>query len=296
MASLRDIRKRIRSVKNTQKITRAMKLVSAAKLRRAQQAIVAARPYAGALQQLIARIAQRSDGQEAKHPLLDQREQHHRVMIVVLTSDRGMCGAFNSSVIRRTSTFIAENQTRFDVVELGTIGRRGRDFFKKRPTPLRREYSNVFDNLSYATARQIANELTQEFLEKELDAVYFVYNEFKSAITQEVRVEQLLPIAADVSVHPDAVQPTVELDYVYEPDAKSVLEELLPQYLTTQVWRALLESQASEHGARMSAMENATKNASDMISALTLVYNRARQASITKELMEIISGAEAQKG
>jgi F-type H+-transporting ATPase subunit gamma len=289
MASLRDIRKRIRSTKNTQKITRAMKLVSAAKLRRAQQAIVSARPYAVSLHNVITRIAKRSEKSEGLHPLLDKREQQKRVMVVVLTSDRGMCGAFNANAIRRTSAFLKDNATKFEVIELGTIGRRGRDFFKKRGAGVRREYANIFDNLNYGTAKKIAAELTEEYLSKDLDAVYFVYNEFKSAITQQIVVEQLLPIQPATDVAGD-------LDYRYEPNAQDVLGEVLPQYLATQVWRALLESQASEHGARMSAMENATKNASEMISRYTLAYNRARQAAITKELMEIISGAEAQKG
>jgi len=272
-----------------------MKLVSAAKLRRAQQAIVSARPYAVSLHQLISKIAQRSGAVEGLHPLLDKREQQSKVMVIVLTSDRGMCGGFNANAIRRTTLFLRDNQATFESMELGTIGRRGRDFFRRRNAVIRHEYANIFDGLSFSTAKRIADEISEEYLKGELDAVYFIYNEFKSAMTQEVIVEQLLPIVAAPS-DSNAANVASEIDYVYEPDAKSVLAELLPQYLTTQVWRALLESQASEHGARMSAMENATKNASEMIASLTLVYNRARQAAITTELMEIISGSEAQKG
>jgi F-type H+-transporting ATPase subunit gamma len=309
MASLRDIRKRIRSVKSTQKITRAMKLVSASKLRRAQQAIVAARPYAVAMHDMISRIAQKSE-QDSLHPLLDKRPEQKKVMVVVLTSDRGMCGAFNSNAIKKANNYIKELKAGWDAtgglkasppaqaelasaeacsVELGSVGRRGRDFFKKRGFTIRREYSNIYDGLNFAVAQKIANEIRDEYLNKDLDAVYFVYNEFKSAVSQQVVVEQLLPIQP-------ATDDAGGSDYEYEPTPGAVLDELLPRYLATQVYRALLESQASEHGARMSAMENATKNASEMIASLTLVYNRARQAAITKELMEIISGSEAQKG
>ena len=288
MASLRDIRKRIRSVKSTQKITRAMKLVSASKLRRAQQAIVAARPYAVTMHDMISRIAQKSKV-ESLHALLDKRDETRRVMVVVLTSDRGMCGAFNSNAIKKADRYIAEHKKHWEAVELGAVGRRGRDYFKKRGFTIRREYSNIYDGLNFAVAQRIANEIRDEYLAKDLDAVYFVYNEFKSAVTQQVVVEQLLPIQP-------SKEETAGADYEYEPSPQEVLNELLPRYLATQVYRALLESQASEHGARMSAMENATKNASEMIASLTLVYNRARQAAITKELMEIISGSEAQKG
>lgn len=288
MASLRDIRKRIRSVKSTQKITRAMKLVSAAKLRRAQMAIVAARPYANGLHTMISRIAKKTS--HDVHPLLAQPEQIKRVMVIVVSSDRGMCGAFNGNIMKRSLAFMSEGKTKYDVIEVGTIGRRGRDFMRKRPgVTIRREYPGVFENLKFVTAKRIADELAEEFVKRDLDAIYLVYNEFKSAMTQIVQVEQLLPIAPAENVQDD-------LDYIYEPKREDLLEKLLPRYLATQVWRALLESQASEHGARMSAMESATKNAGEMIGSLTLVYNRARQAAITKELMEIISGSEAQKG
>jgi F-type H+-transporting ATPase subunit gamma len=292
MASLRDIRKRIRSVKSTQKITRAMKLVSAAKLRRAQQAIVAARPYAVAMHDMISRIAAKSQAGDAVHPLLDKRGDVKRVLVVVLTSDRGMCGAFNSTIIRKSERFINENKKQWDVIELGSVGRRGRDYYKKRNYKIRHDYSGIYSGLQFASAQKIAKEITEEYISQDLDAVYFVYNEFKSAVTQEVRIEQLLPIAP-AKVEEVSAGGT---EYDYEPSAKDVLNELLPRYLATQVFRALLESQASEHGARMSAMENATKNAAEMISGLTLVYNRVRQAAITTELMEIISGSEAQKG
>ncbi len=296
MASLRDIRKRIRSVKSTQKITRAMKLVSASKLRRAQAAIVAARPYAEGLRHLILRVAEGTD--QDTHPLLDKRMHTKRALVIVFTSDRGQAGAFNANAIRAGERFMAEHKGEYEEVQIATIGRRGRDYFKRKNIKLRDDYPGIFDGLKFTTAKKIAEELAQAFTDQNLDAVYFVYNEFKSAMTQIVQTERLLPIAPE---QPADAQPADEslkssLSFEYEPDEDKLLEMLLPQYLATQVWRALLESVASEHGARMSAMESATKNASEMIDRLTLVYNRARQAAITKELMEIVSGAEAQKG
>lgn len=292
MASLRDIRKRIRSVQSTQKITRAMKLVSAAKLRKAQSSIVAARPYALTLQQVINGIVARAETTDVlSHPLLDIRTDIKRVLIITVTSDRGMCGAFNSNIIRRTERLFLEKKNQFEVVEVGSIGKRGRDYFTARKIPLGHDFSHAFEKLNFASAQQIANQISQEFITQKLDAVFFVYNQFKSAMTQIVTVEQLLPIATQpVSAAAQA------LDYTYEPSKQALLEDVLPRYLATQVWRILLESVASEHGARMSAMEAATKNATEMIEGLTLVYNRARQAGITKELIEIISGADAQKG
>ena len=306
MASLRDIRKRIRSIKSQQKITRAMKLVSASKLRRAQQAIVAARPYAEGLRHVILHVAERAG--ENEHPLLAKREHVNKALVVVFTSDRGMAGAFNANAIRAAERFLRDNlaapgsgdATKIKVIELGTIGRRGRDYFRRKNLAIRNEYAGVYDGMSFTRAREIADEIAKAFVEQDLDAVYFVYNEFKSAMTQIVRVEQLLPISADKPADDlpadESHKPDSQLDYVYEPERAKLLDSLLPRYLATQVWRTLLESLASEHGARMSAMESATKNATELIGKYTLVYNRARQAAITKELMEIVSGSEAQKG
>ena len=320
MASLRDIRKRIRSIKSQQKITRAMKLVSASKLRRAQQAIVAARPYAEGLRHVILHVAERAG--ENEHPLLAKREHVNKALVVVFTSDRGMAGAFNANAIRAAERFLRDNlaapgpgdATKIKVIELGTIGRRGRDYFRRKNLAIRNEYAGVYDGMSFTRAREIADEIAKAFVEQDLDAVYFVYNEFKSAMTQIVRVEQLLPIAPEnpsdgspaggvpdmprsgATTGDESHKPDSQLDYVYEPERAKLLDSLLPRYLATQVWRTLLESLASEHGARMSAMESATKNATELIGKYTLVYNRARQAAITKELMEIVSGSEAQKG
>ena len=298
MASLRDIRKRIRSIKSQQKITRAMKLVSASKLRRAQQAIVAARPYAEGLRHVIQHVAERAG--ENEHPLLAKREQVNKALVVVFTSDRGMAGAFNANSIRAAERFLKDKAAEIRVIELGTIGRRGRDYFRRKNMAIRNEYPAVYEGMSFARAKEIADEIAKAFVEQDLDAVYFVYSEFKSAMTQIVRVEQLLPIAADKPGDDlpadDSHMPDSQQDYLYEPEREKLLDSLLPRYLATQVWRTLLESLASEHGARMSAMESATKNATELIGTYTLAYNRARQAAITKELMEIVSGSEAQKG
>ncbi|MBF5046066.1 ATP synthase F1 subunit gamma [Aggregicoccus sp. 17bor-14] len=305
MASLRDIRKRIRSVKNTKQITKAMKMVAAAKLRKAQDAIIAARPYAQTLDQIIGDLVARSGDEALAHPLLTQRPAR-RVELVVLTSDRGLAGGFNSNVIRRTSRFLNENGRDLERIELATVGRKGHDFFRNRGTPIRKDFPGLYAKLNYRLAADIAEEFSANFLNGEVDAVYLVYNQFGSAISQTVTLEQVLPLqtlaapaAAQAATAPGAATQTAParnlVDFKYEPDRQSVLDRLVPQAVAIKVYRALLESVASEHGARMSAMENATTNATDMISSLTLVYNRTRQAVITKELMEIVSGAEALK-
>ncbi|RPH72278.1 MAG: ATP synthase F1 subunit gamma [Myxococcaceae bacterium] len=290
MASLRDIRKRIRSVKSTQKITKAMKMVSAAKLRRAQNAIVAARPYARALDQMIADLVSRSEG--ISHPLLSSRPVR-RVEILAITSDRGLAGGFNANVIRRVARFAYERD-RSTSLRLTTVGRKGLDAFRRRHLEIRKDHAGFFNRLSYESARELAEELTVEFLEDRVDQVLLAYNEFVSAITQRVVLTPLLPFE-----RPEAEGQAAGLrsliDFEYEPSKQAVLDRLVPQAVATRVYRALLESVASEHGARMSAMENATNNAEDAISRLTLNYNRTRQAAITKELMEIVSGAEALK-
>ena len=292
MASLRDIRKRIRSVKSTQQITKAMKMVSAAKLRRAQDAIVSARPYARALDQMIADLVSRSEG--LSHPLLTSRPVR-RVEILALTSDRGLAGGFNANVIRRVSRFAYERD-RSTGLRLTTVGRKGLEAFRRRHMEIRKDHAGLYNRMSYETARALAEELTTEFLEDRVDQVLVAYNEFVSAITQRVVLTPLLPFERPAT--PEG-QPSTGLrsliDFEYEPSKEAVLDKLVPQAVATRVYRALLESIASEHGARMSAMENATSNAEDAISRLTLTYNRTRQAAITKELMEIVSGAEALK-
>ena len=284
MPSTIDIRRRIRSVKNTQQITRAMKMVATAKLRRAQERMYAARPYAGGLRQVLASVATRVD--ISAHPLLQVREPERNVVVIVVTADRGLCGAFNANVIRAAQNFIRDNA--FEGVELLTIGRRGSDFFRRRTNPIRRSVM-VAQALSIEVAREIADSLIKDFIDEKIDGVYVVYNEFKSLIAQHVRVDRLLPIAREFDADPN--RPAI--DYLYEPGPEQILSDLLPKHIEFQLYRVLLESAAAEQGARMTAMEAATKNASDMIDYLTLTYNRIRQAAITKEIIEIVSGASA---
>ena len=289
MPSLRDIRTRIGSVKNTRQITKAMKMVSAAKLRRAQEAITRARPYATLLEQALARVASRAAADDqASHPLLAARPVK-AAELVLLTSDRGLAGAFNSNVIRRAQRFLTETSDQYERVDVSILGRKARDFFRARHTAVRKDYGGVHQLAGYEKAAELAGELSQRFLAGEVDAVFLAYNEFKSAIAQTVVVKQLLPIVTTGEASAGGY------DFIYEPSREELLAELVPKHLAIQVWRALLDSVASEHGARMTAMAAATTNAEDMIAALTLQYNRARQAYVTKELMEIVSGAEALK-
>jgi F-type H+-transporting ATPase subunit gamma len=307
MASLRDIRKRIRSVKNTRQITKAMKMMSAAKLRKAQDAIIAARPYAQMLDQIISDLAARSGDQEVAHPLLVTRPVR-RAEVVLLTSDRGLAGGFNSNVIRRASRFLYENGA-LERIQFSTVGRKGHDFFRNRRQAIRKDFGYLYQQLNYLSAKAVAEELTASFLNGEVDAVYVIYNEFVSAISQKVVLSQMLPLQTfGTGAEPAATPGTLTtpgtpaatagmsmVDFKYEPGRQEVLDRLVPQAVSIKLYRALLESVASEHSARMSAMENATNNATDMIASLSLNYNRTRQAVITKELMEIVSGAEALK-
>jgi len=288
MPSLKSIRTRIGSVKNTQKITRAMKLMSAVRLRRAADAIVAARPYARGLKELIAELERRA-GAEA-HPLLQHRPLR-RVQLVILTSDRGLAGGFNTNIARATERYLYEHKPDHEDMAISVVGRKGRDYFRRRKVKILREYPGVTAQVAQERAEEIVRDAVADFLDDRVDGVFLVYNEFKSAMTQKVQVERLLPV--EPAELPAGATPT---DYVYEPSRRAVLDRLIPMWAQVEVYRALLESIASEFGARMSAMDSATKNASDMIARLTLQYNRARQAAITKELLEIIGGAEALKG
>jgi len=295
MATLRDIQRRIRSVQSTQKITRAMKLVSAARLRRAQDAIVGARPYANALAEAVVEVALRA-GADA-HPLLDRRTPE-RLTMVPLTSDRGLAGGFNANVFRAVQRFVAEQQKATPPareIALEIIGKKGRDYFRRRKATIGHELAGPTAETALQIAREMAHIVTHSFMNGRTDAVYLVYNEFKSAGTQRVVVEPLLPITGEgLRVASGAAGGT--LDFLYEPSKQRLLDQLLPMFVESQIYRGLLESMASEFGARMTAMDNATSNAKEMISTLTLQYNRSRQAAITKELMEIVSGAEALKG
>jgi len=289
MPSLKDIKKRIGSVKNTQQITKAMKMVAAAKLRRAQDAAVAARPYAEKLQSVLSNLASRQE--EDAHPLLSQRGTK-RALVVLMTADRGLCGGFNANVSKEAERFIRTNEQGFEDIDLMIIGRKGRDFLKSRVgDKITKVYENITTDATYKTAQLIGQEVVDAYTEEKYDAVYVLYNAFQSAIVQNVTLEQVLPIQPK-EVEADAVD---TVDYIYEPDKAGVLSEILPKMVEVQFFRGLLESNASEQGARMSAMDSASRNASEMIGKLTLQYNRARQAAITKELMEIISGAESIK-
>lgn len=293
MASLIDIRRRLKSVKNTQQITRAMKMVSAAKLRRAQDRVIAARPYAKALREVLASVSSRV--QEAQHPLLASREEK-RVVLLVIEGDKGLAGAFNANVNRSVAALLAEKKE-WESVTLLPIGKKAFDYWKRRPTPLTaKSYPGIFARVEYEHAKEIADFLTVEFVEGRIDAAYAVYNEFKSVVTQIVRRDRILPISRSETVVAEAApagEPTA--DYIYEPDPETILARLLPRYIEFVIFRMLLESAAAEHGARMTAMESATKNAGEMIDSLSLIYNRARQARITRELIEIVSGASAQE-
>jgi F-type H+-transporting ATPase subunit gamma len=290
MASLRDIRKRIRSIKNTRQITKAMKMVSAARLRRAQEALLATRPYAEALDQMMAELVPAGEEGAQLHPLFATRPVK-KVHLVLFTSDRGLAGGFNANAIRTVSRFLEEESAAYESVKLSTVGRKGFDYFRRRSVKLGKDHPSLYGKLNYATASEFAAELVTEFASGETDAVYLVYNEFISAISQSPTRKQLLPF-----VRPEAKATTgPQQDFEFEPSRGQVLERLVPQSLAVKVFRALLESVAAEHGARMNAMDNATNNARDIITALTLTYNRTRQAAITKELVEIVSGAEALK-
>ena len=289
MANLRAIRKRISSVKSTQQITRAMKMVSAAKLRRAQDAIVAARPYAQKMREVALSVAGRVES--GAHPLLASREGK-RLALLVVTSDRGLCGSFNAGLTRHVQRYIAQQREKYEEIVVFVVGRKGRDFFRRRGTPVHKEYLGVLGTVSRGSAEMISGELLRGFMNEEFDEVQVVYNEFRSAISQVIRTERLFPLALDGTEGESAAA----VEYLYEPDKHKILSLLLPKYVETQIFRILLESVAGEHGARMTAMDSATNNSVDMISRLTLQMNRARQATITTELTEIVSGAEALKG
>jgi F-type H+-transporting ATPase subunit gamma len=306
MANLKSIRKRIGSVKSTQKITRAMKMVAGARLTRAQQRILAMRPYAVKLGQVLAEVTaaaarrmEESGGSlDAEHPLLVRRPEQ-RTLLLVITSDRGLCGAFNTNILRLAERLWRERERDGQEVKMAVIGRKGRDFFRRRNAPVFHVFSGVWDKLDLDQARGVARTLLKPFIAGEVDAIYLVYNEFKSAMSQRVVAERLFPI--DVPQEEEAViekvgEPELEREFIFEPSKEVLMERLVPMYVEISILRALYESRASELGARMAAMDAATKNAAEMIDRLTLQYNRARQAAITTELMEIIGGAEALSG
>jgi F-type H+-transporting ATPase subunit gamma len=281
MANIRDIRRRIRSAKNIQQITRAMKFVSAARLRRAQDRVISARPYARQMVAVLNSLATRVP--EQAHPLLAKRGDE-KIELVVITADRGLCGAYNTNILRQAIDFLSKHSDR--QVELNILGKRARDFFRRRPYTIRHEAINVLQKPTFGDAVAIAKDLIEEFTKGEKDQVWLVYNEFKSVVQQRVVVEAVLPIQR--LEHPDDAS---RLEYLYDEPPAKIFANLLPRHVEAQIFRALLEAAASEHGARMAAMEAATNNAAEMIEGLTLYANKVRQAGITKELIEVVSGA-----
>jgi F-type H+-transporting ATPase subunit gamma len=303
LPSLKAIRKRITTVKSTQKITRAMKMVAGARLARAQARILALRPYAQKTQEVLVGLqgpppAEDGDGVPAQapvHPYLTERPEN-RVAFLVLTSDRGLCGAFNANINKAAERAWRERSAAGQEVQIYTLGRKGREYLRRRKAPVVHDFAHIWEKLDIETARGVAGVVIPRLLRDEIDAIYLVYNEFKSAMSQKVVVEPLLPLRRQQADAPQggATGPT-DVKYIFEPNRAALLDRLVPMYVETSILRALLESTASEFGARMTAMDSATKNAKEAIERLTLTYNRARQAAITKELMEIIGGAEALK-
>jgi F-type H+-transporting ATPase subunit gamma len=286
MPTLLDFRRRIRSVKNSQQITRAMKFVAAARLRRAQEAALAARPYAKELVRLLRSIMGRI--QEPQHPLLERRPEH-TILAIVLSGERGLAGAFNANILRKANEFFRANKGK-KIVTI-PVGKKGRDALKKAGFTFAGEYVNVLARVEFKTAREIANLATELYARGEADAVYIIFSEFKSVLAPTLTVDKLLPIEAIAEEKDLKEKGETQVDYIYEQPAEQLLGKLLPRYVETQVLRAMLESSASEYAARMTAMESATKNAGDVIDALTLHMNKVRQAAITKEIIEIVSGA-----
>ena len=294
MPNLLDIRRRIKSVKNTQQITKAMKMVSAAKLRRAQDRVVTAHPFANKMAEVLGELAKRTD-EDFHHPLLDYRGDQ-RYLLVLITADKGLCGAFNTNLTKAAQAFMRENADK--TIEIMAIGRKGRDFFRNRRAAISSEYIGVTGKgrVEFSEALEVARAIINQYTEDTgIDKVYVVYNEFKSVLSQRVVLEQLLPVARAKQEEPEtkSQQPVTLIDYVYEQPPEEMFGQLLPRLIETQLFRALLESVASEHGARMTAMDSASKNASELIESLTLNMNRIRQAAITNEIIEVVSGAAA---
>ena len=285
MPSLIDLRRRIRAVKSTQQITKAMKMIAASRLRKSQERVMNARPFANEALRVLRDLAARTDA--SAHPLLAVREEK-TILAFVLTSDKGLCGSFNTNIIKAASQAILARPSQH--VNLGLVGRKGRDFFRRRGFPITYERVNIFQHLKFEDAEAIAEVAINEYAAEKVDAVYLVYNEFKSVIQQRIVAEKLLPIPrADL----DEADAAARVDYIYEPNPAALFERMLPGHVRVQVWRALLESAAAENAARMTAMDAATKNATEMIDSLTLYMNKVRQAGITREIIEVVSGAQA---
>jgi F-type H+-transporting ATPase subunit gamma len=289
MASLQSLRRKIASVKNTQKITKAMKMVAAAKLKRAQDRILAARPYAVRMREILERVSQRVD--RNIHPLFHRRPAH-KVEIVAISSDRGLCGAFNANVLRRAVQVLEEHKARGAQVSVSVVGRKGLDFFRRREWPIRAQWPGVFDRLTFEHAKDLGQDVIEHYTKGTFDELYVVSNDFKSVMQQEVLVRKALPI--DLRDAPESPQAIQGGGYLYEPNEEEIFAGL-PEVVYILAYRILLESAAAEQAARMTAMDGATRNAGELIDKITLFYNKTRQAGITKELMDIVGGAEALK-
>src|SRR5688572_17199483 len=290
MPSLLDIRRRVKAVKSTQQITKAMKMVAASKLRRAQERVIGARPFAAQMLRVLNNMAARVD--PSSHPLLDERttpKAGGKALLIVVTADRGLCGSFNTNVIKSAGQFVSENPAR--AVALGLVGRRGRDYFAKRGFEVRYEQINLFGTLKFEDAKAIAHAAIETFLKGDVDSVYLVYNEFKSVMVQRVVIERLLPIPR-LEIQP-AEGTAVPIEYLFEPTPQELFQHLIPTHVEVQVFRALLESNAAFFAAQMTAMDAATRNSGEMIESLTLYMNKVRQAAITREIIEVVSGAQA---
>jgi len=282
MASARDLRRRIKSIKSTQQITKAMKMVAAAKLRKAQERVIAARPFAGKIQEVLARLTSANSG--VKHPLLEVREPNN-ICYVLITADRGLCGGYNANILRLNAGLLYNRPG-----SVVAIGRKGRDFFRRRGVDIKTEFVGLGEDIPFGVAKEIGQTVVDYYVKGIFDEVHLVFTEFKSAMTQKPTTMKLLPIEPPPPVEGEK---SLQIDYIYEPDPEQLLAELLPKYIETTIYRALLEAKASEHGARMTAMGSATDNAAEMIDKLTLSLNRARRAAITKEISEIVGGANA---
>jgi F-type H+-transporting ATPase subunit gamma len=292
MPTLREINQRLKAIKNTKKITSAMKMVAAAKLRKVQDRMQNFRPYAAGMESVLSNLAKVSEREI--HPLLALRPKK-TVEVVVVTSDKGLCGAFNANVLKASFKYINQIKEEGVAIHLSIVGRKARDFFKRRDFEMRNTWTGISGNVTYGSAQEIANSLIENYVNENVDEVMLVYNEFKSMIAQNIVTRQLLPIGAIEPEGGEAKDMSVFGDYMYEPSRQAIYEQLLPKYIEIQVFRSLIESSAAEEAARMAAMENATKNCSEMIDKVTLLANKVRQAGITKDLMDIVGGVEALK-
>jgi F-type H+-transporting ATPase subunit gamma len=293
MATLRDIQKRIKAVKSTQKITKAMKMVAAAKLRKVQTRMLDLRPYADKMHEVLISLARGADRES--HPLLSFRPRKV-IEVVVVTSDRGLCGAFNTNILKAAQECIDDYKKDGFELSISTVGKKARDYFTRKGIPMRKSWTGISGNVRFLDAEEISNDIKENFIDETIDEVQVVYNAFKSMVAQTVTKAKLLPVSSEEASEEEAVPESAAADFIYEPSMEAIFDRLIPRNIDIQIYRALLESSAAEEAARMSAMENATQSCDEMVNTLTLQFNKARQASITGELMDIVGGVEALKG